>query len=52
MYNPKQWVFSISLQSGIVFGPTQESKFTREETETEGFTECFRILDKKLKDAL
>lgn len=48
MYNPKQWVFSISLHNGIVFGPTQSSKETREETECDGFFECFRILDKKL----
>ena len=52
MYNPYQWVFTISLKNGIVFGPTQESKVTREETETDGFIECFRILDKKLKDTI
>lgn len=50
MYNPKQWVFSISLQSGIVFGPTQESKTTREETEQSGFIECFKVLDNLIKD--
>ena len=49
MYNPHQWVFTISLKNGIVFGPTQESKTTREETETDGFIECFRILDKKFQ---
>ena len=52
MYNPHQWVCSVSLKNGIVFGPTQDSKSTREETETEGFLECFRILDKKLKGTL
>jgi hypothetical protein len=45
MYNPHQWVFSISLHNGIVFGPTQESKKTREEAEEDGFFECFRVLD-------
>jgi len=45
MYNPYQWVFSISLHNGIVFGPTQESKKTREEAEEDGFFECFRVLD-------
>ena len=50
MYNPKQWVFSISLQNGIVFGPTQESKTTREETEQCGFIECFKVLDNLIKD--
>lgn len=46
MYNPHQWVFSVSLKNGVVFGPTQDSKTTREETELDGFLECFRILDK------
>ena len=46
MYNPNQWVFSISLHNGVIFGPTQNSKPTREETELGGFLECFRILDK------
>ena len=46
MYNPHQWVFSISLHNGIVFGPTQESKKTREEAEEDGFFECFRVLEK------
>jgi len=46
MYNPNQFVFSISLHNGVIFGPTQNSKPTREETELDGFLECFRILDK------
>lgn len=50
MYNPHQWVFSISLYNGVVFGPTQYSKTNREETENEGFLECFKILDKILCD--
>ena len=49
MYNPHQWVFSISLHNGIVFGPSQESKSTREQTECDGFLECFKVLEKKLK---
>jgi hypothetical protein len=52
MYNPYQWVFSVSLKNGIVFGPTQDSRTTRDETETDGFLECFRILDKKLKETI
>ncbi len=48
MYNPKQWVFTISLNNGIVFVPTQSSKENREEIEKDGFFECFRILEKKL----
>jgi hypothetical protein len=42
----------VSLKNGIVFGPTQDSRTTRDETETDGFLECFRILDKKLKDTI
>ena len=52
MYNPNQWVFSISLSNGTVFGPTQESKSTRDEIEFEGFLECFRILEKKMKEVI
>ncbi len=52
MYTPSQWVFSVSLKNGIVFGPTQDSKTTREETETEGFLECFKILDKLIKNKI
>jgi hypothetical protein len=52
MYNPHQWVFSISLINGVVFGPTQYSKTNREETEIEGFLECFKILDKILRDVI
>ena len=48
MYNKHQWVFSISLDNGIVFGPSQTSKPTREEVECDGFNECFRVLEKKL----
>ncbi len=50
MYNPKQWVFSISLHSGIVFGPIQESQTTREDIENCGFVECFKVLENLLKD--
>ena len=52
MYSPYQWVFSISLQNGVVFGPMQCSKANREECEIDGFSECFKILDKKLRDNL
>lgn len=48
MYNPHQWVFNISLGNGIVFGSFKESKSNREETECDGFHECFKLLDKKL----
>jgi hypothetical protein len=50
MYNPHQWVCSISLHNGIVFGPSQSSKTTRNEIEVDGFLECFKVLDKKISD--
>ena len=50
MYSPKQWIFTISLNNGTVFGPTQFSKETREEAEVDGFFECFRMLEKRLSD--
>ena len=46
MYSPYQWVFNVSLKNGIVYGPSQETKETREEIEIDGFMECFRILEK------
>jgi len=52
MYNPHQWVFTVSLQNGIVFGPTQDSKPTREDVECDGFCECFKILDKIIRDKI
>ena len=50
MYNPQQWVFTISLHNGIVFGPTQDSTTTREECEIGGFFHCFKLLDKLKKE--
>jgi len=50
MYNPHLWGFSISLDNGFVLGQTKESKKTREDIECEGFFECFRILNERIKD--
>lgn len=47
---PNQWIYSVSLKNGIVYGPKQESKNSRDEIEIEGFTECFRILDNILRN--
>jgi hypothetical protein len=49
MYNPQTWFFTISLNNGTVFNPTQQSKESRESVEEEGFFECFRTLEKKLR---
>jgi hypothetical protein len=52
VYNANQWVFSVSLDNGTVFGPAHESKTNRDDIEFEGFLECFRILEKKIKDKI
>ena len=40
------------ISNGVVFGPTQESKTTRDAIEFEGFLECFRILEKIIVDRI
>lgn len=50
MLRPKQWQFLISFDNGIVVTPKSESKKSREEIEYDGFIECFRLLDKILKE--
>ncbi len=52
MYNPFQWVYAISLSNGVCFGQTQFSKNTREEVECDGFTECFKILEKRYNEEI
>lgn len=49
MYNPRQWVFTVSLKNGIVIGNGLNSRETREEVEIDGFNECFKMLEKRLK---
>lgn len=49
-YNSHLWNYTISLHNGICFGPGDLSKKTREETEEEGFSECFKLLDKYLRE--
>lgn len=44
---PYQWIFHISLDNGAVFG--NGNRHSREEIEIDGFTECFKLLDKKLR---
>lgn len=48
MYNPIQWSYTISLSNGFVLGITTVCKQNRDEIETEGFEECFKILEKRL----
>ena len=49
MYIPNRWVHTVSLCNGIVFSSNQEPKSSREEIECDGFSECFKILDKFLR---
>ena len=50
MLKKNQWVYNISLCNGLVLGPGLGSATSREESEVEGFFECFKILDKIIKD--
>lgn len=50
MYTKNMWVYTISLDDGRVIVPTQSSKERREEIENDGFEECFRILENKLRN--
>jgi hypothetical protein len=52
MYSKDQWVFTISLNNGVVFGPTQNSKKTREDAECDGFSECFKLMEKIILDKI
>lgn len=44
------WLYTISLSNGTSFAPPQNSKKRREDIETEGFYECFRVLEKQIRD--
>lgn len=50
LYNPHQWVYTISLHNGITFVPSQTSRYSREDIEIDGFNECFRVLDRKIRE--
>jgi hypothetical protein len=45
---PKRWIYTISIKNIIVLGPINLKENTKEDIEIEGFTECFKILDKIL----
>jgi len=42
------WGYNISLSNGIVFGFGSTKNVDKNFVEIDGFTECFRILEKKL----
>jgi len=49
MYAKDMWIYTISLDGGRVISSTNQSKSKREDIETEGFEECFRLLDNRIK---
>jgi hypothetical protein len=50
MMTKNNWVYSVSLHEGKIFYPCQSSQPNRESIEVEGFYECFRLLEMKLKE--
>lgn len=52
MYAKDMWICTISLDNGRVFAPSNQSKSKREEIEIEGFEECFRLLETKIKRSI
>ena len=50
MYSKSNWDYCISLSNGFSFGPSKETKRTREEIESDGFIECFRFLEQKIEE--
>jgi hypothetical protein len=50
MYTKDAWVYTVSFDDGRVIAPSQDSKRRREDIESEGFEECFRLLEKKLRN--
>jgi hypothetical protein len=51
MITRDMWVYTVSLDNGIVIAPCQDSKKRREDIEVEGFYECFRLLESKLRNS-
>jgi hypothetical protein len=50
MITKNSWVYSISLIEGKILFPCQDPKSSRELIEVEGFYECFKLLDYKLRN--
>ena len=50
MYTKDDWDYCISLSNGASFSGAKERKRNREEIEYDGFCECFRFLEKKIKE--
>lgn len=48
-YGKSSWLYTITLHNNFTLVPLQTNKQSREEIEIDGFTECFKVLDKKIK---
>lgn len=48
-FSPNHWAYTISLHNGVCLGPGNISASSRELMEIEGFFECFKILDRKIR---
>lgn len=51
MITRDMWVYTVSLDNGRVIAPCQDTKKRREDIEVEGFYECFRLLESKLRNS-
>ena len=50
LYGKYHWVYNISLHNGTTLGSPQITRHSREEIEVDGFIECFKLLDKKIRE--
>jgi hypothetical protein len=50
MYTKDAWLYTISYDDGRVIAPTQESRKDRLDVESDGFEECFRLLENRLRN--
>ena len=48
-YSNNSWSYTISQRNGFTLAPLQCNKQTREEIEIDGFIECFKTLDEKIR---
>jgi hypothetical protein len=49
-YSKNSWSYAISLYNGFTYAPLQINRQSREEIEIDGFIECFKALDKKIRE--
>jgi len=52
MISKNKWIYTLSFDRGVTIVPTQLTKNTRQEIEIDGFFDCFRTLDKKIRESV